>query len=278
MMVFLCNQIMYGRFPYDGKALGMFETPTSPGMSNHLIPALWVSDSHAYSSGCAVQTSSNFQKGGYNEHQSSITLSAAWILRHIIYSHNLPVKTALMLWAEFHVLILRKPIDPDFFVSEKTLWKHVHRLHFIDNALVTRKFQSFISERTPNGFLRCYYTSSDDSKHSDSSAEIAESAALTCLSSFQKIDEHYTYTCVDSDVPTLPQTTGEDGDEEVINTYGRDDDDDDDDESDRGLRDGLCRSSQRKRRSMSAYHILEKSRARMEEEDDDDNDAPVSFT
>jgi hypothetical protein len=29
---------------------------------------------------------------------------------------------------------------------------------------------------------------------------------------------------------------------------------------------------------MSAYHILEKSRARMEEEDDDDNDAPVSFT
>lgn len=29
---------------------------------------------------------------------------------------------------------------------------------------------------------------------------------------------------------------------------------------------------------MSAYHILEKSRARMEEDDDDDNDAPVSFT
>jgi hypothetical protein len=48
---------MYGRFPYDGKALGMFEPPTSPGMNNHLIPALWVSDSHAYSSGCAVQTS-----------------------------------------------------------------------------------------------------------------------------------------------------------------------------------------------------------------------------
>jgi hypothetical protein len=53
---------------------------------------------------------------------------------------------------------------------------------------------------------------------SDSSTEIAESVALTCLSSFQKIDEHYTYTCVDSDVPTSPQTTGEDGDEEVINT------------------------------------------------------------
>jgi hypothetical protein len=190
-----------------------------------------------------------------------------------------------MLWAEFHVLILRKPIDPDFFVSEKTLWKHVHRLHFIDNALVTRKFQSFISERTPNGFLRCYYTSSDDSKHSDSSAEIAESAALTCLSSFQKIDEHYTYTCVDSDVPTLPQTTGEDGDEEVINTYGRDDDDDDDDESDRGLRDGLCRSSQRKRRSnvRLSYPGEESSSDEEEEEeeeedDDDDNDAPVSFT
>jgi hypothetical protein len=260
-------------------------------LHGHFVPTekcflyQWVSDSHAYSSGCAVQTSSNFQKGGYNEHQSSITLSAAWILRHIIYSHNLPVKTALMLWAEFHVLILRKPIDPDFFVSEKTLWKHVHRLHFIDNALVTRKFQSFISERTPNGFLRCYYTSSDDSKHSDSSAEIAESAALTCLSSFQKIDEHYTYTCVDSDVPTLPQTTGEDGDEEVINTYGRDDDDDDDDESDRGLRDGLCRSSQRKRRSnvRLSYPGEESSSDEEEEEeeeedDDDDNDAPVSFT
>ena len=94
------------------------------------------------------------------------------------------------------------------------------------------------------------------------------------------LDEHYTYTCVDSDVPISPQKIGEDGDEEVVNTNGRDDDDDD--ESDRGLSDGLCRSSRRKRKSnvRLSYPGEESSsdEEEEEEEDDDDDDAPVSFT
>eukprot|EP00984_Skeletonema_dohrnii_P013227 scaffold5460_cov153-Skeletonema_dohrnii-CCMP3373.AAC.14 len=47
----------------------------------------------------------------------------------------------------------------------------------------------------------------------DSSAEIAESAALTCLASFKKIDEHYTYI-LQSDVPA---SAGKDGNNEDDN-------------------------------------------------------------
>lgn len=94
----------------------------------------WIGDSQAYTNGCAVQTPNNFEQGTYNEHQMSMTLEAAWLLRHIIYTHHLPVRKALMLWAEYHVLILRKPVNPDWFVAEKTLWYHIHRLTFIDNG------------------------------------------------------------------------------------------------------------------------------------------------
>lgn len=123
----------------------------------------WIAEGKSYTSGCSVQTPNNFEPG-YNN-RPSLTLSAAWILRHIIYTHHLPMRKALSLWAEFHVLIMRRPINPNWYVSERTLWNHVYRISFIDNALLTRDFANSIQRRTKHGFMCVIYISSDDSKH-----------------------------------------------------------------------------------------------------------------
>ena len=83
----------------------------------------------------------------------------------MLFRSHLPVRKALMLWAEYHVLILRQPVNPEWFISEKTLWNHIYRISYIDNALLTSKFADSICKRTKNGFLRYFYSSSDDSKH-----------------------------------------------------------------------------------------------------------------
>ena len=122
---------------------------------------------------------------------------------------------------------------------------------------------------------------------SDSSAEIAESAALTCLSSFKKIEEHYTYT-LNSDVPA---STGDDGNDEAVNeevarTYEREEQEEreDDDESDRGVGDGdgLClRRSKRQKRRSNVRLLYPGEEPNSDEESDDeesdDDDAPVPF-
>ena len=84
-----------------------------------------------------------------------------------MYSHNLPLETVIMLWSCFHALILRAPIRNKDFVSSSALWNRVQQLHYIDGALNTSTFKPFISQRTPHGFRRVLYSSSDDSEHYD---------------------------------------------------------------------------------------------------------------
>ncbi len=187
-------------------------------LQGHFVPRKdtqlykWIADSHAYTSGCAVQTPNNFEQGTYNTHQTSMTLESAWILRHIMYTHHLPVRKVLMLWAEFHVLILRTPVNPEWFVCERTLWYHVHRLHHIDNALLTSSFADSICKRTENGFLRYFYSSSDDSKHFNRNRHV-------CLIS-QLINDHPGFRHITSSVNEVKSDNAGKNSEAIIDVVG----------------------------------------------------------
>ena len=116
-----------------------------------------------YAKGCGVE------HDNFIVHTTSrkmlLSLSATYILRHIFYSHNLPLPTVLSLWSCFYVLVMRRPLDVDQFIGQSALWNNVQRLHYIDQALATSAFKPFISQRTKHGFRRYFYSSSDDSEH-----------------------------------------------------------------------------------------------------------------
>ena len=123
---------------------------------------LWLSDMKRYGEGRDV-AASNFELQRFNGNPT-LSLPAIYLLRHILYTHNLPLSSVLTLWASFHMLIMRRPLEQQHFISQSTLWSNVQRLHYIDSALVNQKFHPIISQRTPNGFRRYFYSSSDDSE------------------------------------------------------------------------------------------------------------------
>jgi hypothetical protein len=121
----------------------------------------WLSDMKRYREGADI-AANNFEVHPETR-RPTLSLSAVYLLRHIFYTHNLPLASVLTLWASFHVLILRKALEIKDFVSQTTLWNQVMRLHYIDKVLANKRFHQIIYERTSNGFRLYYYFSSDDS-------------------------------------------------------------------------------------------------------------------
>jgi hypothetical protein len=106
---------------------------------------------------------SNFELQQFNGNRT-LLLPAIYLLRHVLYTHNLPLPSVLTLWASFHMLIMPRPLEQQYFISQTTPWNNVQRLHYIDSALANQKFHPIISQRTPNGFRRYFYSSSNDSE------------------------------------------------------------------------------------------------------------------
>ena len=82
-----------------------------------------------------------------------------------MFSHNLSLPSVLTLWSSFYSLIMHRPLHLKNLVAQTTLWNNLHRFDYIDNALVTEEFKTFICQCSPNGFRRYFYSSSDDSEH-----------------------------------------------------------------------------------------------------------------
>jgi hypothetical protein len=70
--------------------------------------------------------------------QPALAVLAVYPLRHILYTHNLPLPSILNHWASFHVLIMRTPLEQQHFILQTTLWNNVQRLHYIDSVLITK--------------------------------------------------------------------------------------------------------------------------------------------
>jgi hypothetical protein len=104
----------------------------------------------------------NFEQG-YNGR--SLTLTGAWILRHIMFENGVPLVQCLSLWAhQYYYLIMHQPITKDNISSQTSVWNHIHRLYLIDNELALRQ-HSRVIQRSEHGFRTLFYSSSDASIH-----------------------------------------------------------------------------------------------------------------
>lgn len=97
--------------------------------------------------------------------QMSLTTRAAYILRHIMFTHSLHVNTVISLWVCFYTLIMGRAIPKSFFSSMTTVWAHILKLSKMDDDLASKKFQDFITVPSKHGFRRYFYQASDDSEH-----------------------------------------------------------------------------------------------------------------
>jgi hypothetical protein len=97
--------------------------------------------------------------------QECLSLRSAWILRHIMFSFNLPINTVVCLWVCFYALIMGKPISEKEFAVGSTIWNNVERVRHIDNATLSERFGKAITQLSKYGFRRYFHISSDDSKH-----------------------------------------------------------------------------------------------------------------
>ena len=107
----------------------------------------------------------NFVENGNGT--NSLTLAGAWMLRHIIFDHGVPLVQVMNLWASYYYLIMHRPITQDKIANQTSIWNHIHRLHYIDAELEIRRNRQSILQRTEHGFRVCFYSSSDASQHHD---------------------------------------------------------------------------------------------------------------
>ena len=123
----------------------------------------WLQDGLGYTGGRRLEADN------YTLNEKSrmpeLSLGAAFILRHIWFSFNLPIKVVAALWSCFYTLIMRRPMLPAIFSSPQTIWNHAMRLQQTDKTTETNAFRRDIRKLTQHGFRRYFYSSSDDSKH-----------------------------------------------------------------------------------------------------------------
>ena len=144
----------------------------------------WLNDGVRYATGTPMAAGTNFELES-SSRRMRISMSACFILRQIMYSHNLPLATVLSLWSCYYVLIMRTSFPEESFISQTALWNNVQRLHYIDGALTTSSFKPFITQRTKHGFRRYFYSSSDDSEHHKRNRHVLLSQAIHVISQAQ---------------------------------------------------------------------------------------------
>lgn len=123
----------------------------------------WLSDGRGYSNGRRVEAEITTLNSKNLRHTTSPRVQ--WILRHIFYHFNLPVHTIPALWATFYTLIMDRVISAGKFIAQSTIWSNTMYLKEFDDVLQTDSFKTAINTKTPHGFQRFFYSSSDDSKH-----------------------------------------------------------------------------------------------------------------
>ena len=99
-----------------------------------------------------------------NSRVPTLSLCAWFILRDILYTHKLPLSQLMTLWASYYVLIMGRPIETSYMALQGAIYSNVYRLHHIDQVIESEDFGTWIKECTPHGFMRVFYSSSDDSE------------------------------------------------------------------------------------------------------------------
>ena len=79
----------------------------------------WIQEGERYKNGYRLEAN-NFVLHPTSR-KVMLSTQAVFILRAIMYSHNLPLETVLMLWSCFHALILQAPLRTADSIGSSTL-------------------------------------------------------------------------------------------------------------------------------------------------------------
>ena len=99
-----------------------------------------------------------------------LSLFAAAIIRHIIFSFNIPVSQFPALQCAFAVLLLGRALTDDEIFSVRAIRNNIMKLCLIDSYRISQTFEATfgITAKFPLGFPRYWYTTTDDTKHGKS--------------------------------------------------------------------------------------------------------------
>ena len=99
-----------------------------------------------------------------------LTNKAAVIFRHIYYGHNVAKSKIASLANVFGALYYGRPLKDHETVSKRTIDNHMKKLDEYDSYCVSQSFKRTFVESKDQlyGFLRLWYSSTDDTKHGKS--------------------------------------------------------------------------------------------------------------
>ena len=173
----------------------------------------WLADGKGYSNGRRVEADITTLNRGNNRHTTSPRVQ--WILRHIFYHFNLPVHTIPPLWACFYTLIMDRVISFGKFIAQSSIWNNTIYLKYYDDQIETTAFKNAINTKTPNGFQRYFYSSSDDSKHWKRNRHVLITSTFDNVSKFYPSFRHIT-----SAVSNVKSSNAEVNAKEIVDLLG----------------------------------------------------------
>ena len=86
-------------------------------------------------------------------------------IRHIIFTFKIPTRRFSSLMQCFSVLLLGKTIQLDNFTDRGSLNLRLLRLSIFEWHRTASRFSDYISRQTNHGFIRYWYSITDNSKH-----------------------------------------------------------------------------------------------------------------
>ena len=132
-----------------------------PGKEELLID--WMNDGKRYTKGDRLEAN-NYEMHPQNN-QRWMTDQAYSVIRHIIFTFKIPTRRFGSLMACFSVLLLGRPTPKEAFPDRRGLNRRLLRLSIFDWHRMMVNFETFIVTPTLHGFLRYWYSITDDSKH-----------------------------------------------------------------------------------------------------------------
>jgi len=136
----------------------------------------YMDDSQQYNNGKRFAPS--MYKPGFNG-RKELTQPAAALIRHIILDYNLSVNKFPALLQQFVVLLRGSTLDDDEFPSATSLRRRIVHLWLLDWAIFRDNFEPLITDFGNDGFVKLWFSMSDDSKHFSINRHIVIMSALS---------------------------------------------------------------------------------------------------
>ena len=123
----------------------------------------WIQDGFNYSKGNRLTIDSHSLNDGNRKPELNTATTA--VLRHVMFTLNIPLHSLNTLWVLFYVLITGRALPLEKFSDMNTIWNNIMRLHEYDTQRNSAAFAENIIKLSEYGFRQYFGGSSDDSEH-----------------------------------------------------------------------------------------------------------------